>query len=472
MNKDKTGVLTRALGWFRETDGEHREKTRFHVIRENVQWVLISVVIALGIRYFVVEAFKIPTGSMAPALLGVHKHVECPNCGWNFIRDHHGSMATCPNCMFQVNVRKNGPHGGNRIFVSKFIYDIKKPERWDIMVFKYPFADVTCKDCGYVMYEVKWVDGMKCKKCGSSRLKPKRKNYIKRLVGLSGEELLIKNGDIFINGKVVKKPSGTQEAMWVPVYNNGYRAREQAAPAWNFDRRYRRNDESSLYLDTVGKEAGSSFASFARRIIDNYAYNNAAGANVVGDLRLRLRATVARGAGGVVLAIERGADIFEACIPVSGSAERCSLKRSGKVLTETDAYLEPGRGHELEFSHADGVLWLILDGEQVLSYDYGSGTPDYGGEISNSGIKIGGKDITCMFDGIEIFRDIYYNSDLTSGRWAVSEPVKIGENEYFVLGDNSINSKDSRVWKFVDEDDIVGKAFFVFWPLSGVRVIR
>ena len=468
------GVLARVLGWFRASDGEHREKTRFHIIRENVQWILISVIIALGIRYFIVEAFKIPTGSMAPTLLGVHKQVECPNCGWSFPRDHHGSMATCPNCQFRVNVRKNKSHGGNRIFVNKFIYDMKKPERWDVMVFKYPFVDVRCKDCGYVMFDIRWVDGMKCEKCGSSRLKPKRKNYIKRLVGLSGEELLIKNGDIFINGKVAKKRPGTQEDLWVPVYNNDYRAKESIAPSWDFDERYWHNDQSHLLLDTVEKDVGFSFASFGRRIIDNYAYNNAAGANVVGDLKVRLQATVERGAGGVTLAIERGEDIFEAYVPVSGSvsAEKCSLKRSGKVLAETDAHLQLGHKHELEFSHADGVLWLILDGKQVLSYDYGSGPLDYGGEISKSGIKIGGTDITCRFDDVEIFRDIYYNSDLTSGRWGVSEPVVIGENEYFVMGDNSINSKDSRVWKFVGEDDIVGKAFLVFWPLSGVRRIR
>jgi len=68
-------VMTKALDWFRAADGEQSEKSRFHLIRENVQWIIISIIIALGIRYFIVEAFKIPTGSMAPTLVGVHKHV-------------------------------------------------------------------------------------------------------------------------------------------------------------------------------------------------------------------------------------------------------------------------------------------------------------------------------------------------------------------------------------------------------------
>ena len=48
--------------------------------RENIESILIAVALAFVLRIFVVEAFKIPTGSMAPTLLGVHKDVKCPNC--------------------------------------------------------------------------------------------------------------------------------------------------------------------------------------------------------------------------------------------------------------------------------------------------------------------------------------------------------------------------------------------------------
>ncbi|HCN19873.1 MAG: hypothetical protein A3C38_08365 [Planctomycetes bacterium RIFCSPHIGHO2_02_FULL_50_42] len=471
-NKDKTSVMTKALDWFRAADGEQSEKSRFHLIRENVQWIIISIIIALGIRYFIVEAFKIPTGSMAPTLVGVHKHVVCPNCGWGFTRDYHGSGATCPNCLFQMDTYKNKSHGGNRIFVNKFIYGFGGPDRWDVMVFKYPFVDIRCKDCDYVMIDRRWVEGMKCERCGSTRLKHKRKNYIKRLVGLSGEELQIKNGDIFINGKVAKKPQKTQEELWVPVYNSAYIASKEVVPSWNVDTKYWQKNEGSLLLEISQAEGRTSFATFARRIFDNYAYNDMTGANVVGDLRLKLSAVVQRGSGGVSAVIERDGEIFDAYIPVQGSGEKCGLRRSGKVLAEADAHLTLGHEHKVEFCYADGVLWLLLDEKQVLFYDSDAGSPDYGGKISDSGIRIGGRDITCRFGDIEIFRDIYYSSDLTSGSWGVSGPIKISNGEYFVLGDNSINSKDSRVWKFVVEEDIVGKAFLVFWPLSWIKVIR
>ncbi len=465
-------MASRVLGWFRATDGKHPEKTRFHVIRENVQWIVISIVIALGIRYFVLEAFKIPTGSMAPTLVGVHKDVVCPNCGWGFAKDHHGSGATCPNCFFSINAHKIASHGGNRIFVSKLTYKFATPERWDVMVFKYPLADITCKDCGYVMFDTRWVEGLRCEKCGSTRLKYKRKNYIKRLVGLSDEEILIKNGDIFINGTVAKKPPDTQNDLWIPVYNNAYTPKKIIVPAWNFDGQYWNNDKDSLLLDVSQEGGKTSFATFTRKILDNYPYNNMSGSNVVGDLRLKTSLTIQRGSGGVFLVIERDQDVFQAYIPVQGTGEKCSLKRSGETLAEADAHLLPGRRHEVEFSHVDGTLWVMLDEKQILSYDYGSDNQDYGKRLSDSGIKIGGRGVACRFNNIEIFRDIYYNSDLTSGRWAVREPVKTGKDEYFVLGDNSINSKDSRVWKFVHGDDVVGKAFFVFWPLSGIGMLR
>ncbi|MCP3965789.1 MAG: signal peptidase I [Lentisphaerae bacterium] len=49
---------------------------------------------------------------------------------------------------------------------------------------------------------------------------------------------------------------------------------------------------------------------------------------------------------------------------------------------------------------------------------------------------------------------------------APEDEVRVPKDCYFMMGDNSYFSSDSRVWGFVPRKNIVGKAFFVFWPLS------
>ncbi len=145
-----------------EVQSEIQKKRSFY--KEWVEPFLIAAIVALFIRQFVVEAFKIPSGSMIPTLT---------------IGDH-----------LLVNKFIYGP----RIpFTDTRIFAWKEPKRGDIIVFKYPENE--------------------------------DKNFIKRVVGLPGDKIEIKNGTLFINDQPVQiAAKGT------------YDGREQGAESPYYDR--------------------------------------------------------------------------------------------------------------------------------------------------------------------------------------------------------------------------------------------
>jgi len=69
-----------------------------------------------------------------------------------------------------------------------------------------------------------------------------------------------------------------------------------------------------------------------------------------------------------------------------------------------------------------------------------------------------------------IFNQIYYYN---RGEFAAEgQKIIVPTDSYFVLGDNSTSSKDSRYWGFVPKDNLLGEALIVYWPLQRIKSIK
>ena len=79
-------------------------------------------------------------------------------------------------------------------------------------------------------------------------------------------------------------------------------------------------------------------------------------------------------------------------------------------------------------------------------------------EIRDGKVTIDGK---ALDDPASFGKFTYYNHDPFGGP---NESVRIPEGAYYVLGDNSANSTDSRFWGFVPKRNVLGKAVFRWWP--------
>ena len=84
-------------------------------------------------------------------------------------------------------------------------------------------------------------------------------------------------------------------------------------------------------------------------------------------------------------------------------------------------------------------------------------------------LQLGARGCRLVVRGLRLSRDIHYTQ---YGEHGTRHPAVLGPREYYVLGDNSGNSQDSRKWPTpgVPEDDFIGKPFLVHQPLRLGRV--
>jgi len=415
-----------------------KEKKPFS-LQDHVEWIAVAFVLALTVRCFILQAYQIPTGSMAPTLYGEHYRVTCP-CGAQFnLRSNGNGPAdldiTCPACGRNLD---NAPvrlesRGGDRILVSMNVYLFSRPQRWDVFVFKSPENEQHSM------------------------------NFVKRLAGLPGETVTIKNGQLFIDGKIARKPPEVQREVWQSVYNR-YSARN-AQDYWRPSRSWRVTDEGLLLAEGT---TGWQTIEYDRRILDFYAYNGRRGLNQVGDLRVSGTAVIEREEGELTAALWANDQTYRAIYTLGKAEVLVRLQSTEGMEARGRAYVSPTGEFDFSFSRADGRLAASVNGREVASLSRPLSVADVPKYTHGSGVFFQGAGSRMLLKDVSIQRDIYYRSDLTRADRAVRAPLvaKVPEGYYFGLGDNSPISNDSREWGLIPEENVLGKAFFVFWPLT------
>ncbi len=379
--------------------------------------VLLALVLLL--RWQVVQAYTIPTGSMEPTL--------------------HGDEAD-----------------GDLILVDKTVFLRRDPRRWDIVVFYPPPGAETRPD--------------------GDASSPTA--FVKRCTGLGGESLDIRGGDLYVDGRLARRPPDVEEAMMVPLYDQT-RAFTDAAGrtrlgsplgdqvfglTWDMktgswaipgrgdaiEARIGEEGEARLrYLDKITNSMPFSRA----RLKDWY--------EAVGDAEVRF---VARpGSAGTLV----GADLTE-------GDERHSVRvgASGVVLrsgtsswTWRGAPARAGRPVEIRFRNVDDRLTVWVDGEMVLREELPPRVANPSGTAA-ADVELVAEGGPASFEGVRIRRDVQYLPDRT--RW----PFRVPEGHVFMMGDNAASSRDSRVWGPVPLKDLIGVPFWVVYPPTRAKALR
>jgi len=331
------------------------------------------------------------------------------------------------------------PANGDKILVNTLHYTFEDPERFEVVVFEREGQD---------------------------------QNLIKRIAGLPGEELDIREGDLWIDGEIARKPPAVQEELLVPVFvknrdvlgevegdaRSGLLAFIQTGDEWTEDGR--------RFTGNAGAEGYASLG-YGRTIVDEYPggsrRDNGA---VVGDLSLRFKVRPEEKVHVVGAVLRECRDHFEVRIPVGAEGATVLLRNKEEVARAEDLRFELGGERRIRFENIDNRVRLVVDGEERLVYEVEEPSTEPGDTVPAA--ELGFRGGIATFRDVELYRDIhYYRKDSR-----IDLPTRIPEGEYFMLGDNSATSADSRNWGPIPRSQFIGRPLFVYYPLNRLKVVR
>jgi signal peptidase I len=450
-NRGKTGPESEQVS---STDAPAARNARNRKPKSGRESIESFVVVFVSFLVWSLEAegFVIPTGSMAPTLMGRHKEIICPQCDYTYTVNAGGEVesagresttslrvvsGTCENCRFETAVGDTPSYTGDRIYVMKDGLALPffngagrvKFKRWDVAVFKLPEEP-----------EVR---------------------YIKRLVGMPNEVIRIDAGDLWAQPldhsadfeRLLRTLDHQQAMQWI-VYDDAHRATALAtdrrwlrwvpAPAsewaepspgtyspapngseWT-ELRYHHVVPSPAQWQAIKDGVPLPTPPVSTLITDYYSYNTDVSArdrshprgaarawfqpHWVGDLTLSVRLTLRKPAGKCRLELIK-----------AGVSHRCEIDLKGgeaRLFRGDDALGAPvptditeAGTYELAFANVDGRLTLWVDGRLPFGagrkYDSRLETPvPTAADLEPARIAALGASIDV--DKLILRRDVYY----------------------------------------------------------------
>jgi len=303
----------------------------------------------------------------------------------------------------------------------------------------------------------------------------------------------------------------------MPVYDNNYRPVRPEEPVFNRQRWQQpfRNVGTSewktfetspteFHLNGAAEQTNTMVydTSVANDFRATYAYDDVRGyANMpyCSDLMVRFYARLGEGAskrekdarselrprGRIGIGLSKYQTNYKAWVDSTGEMVITKVSESGESILKRESNTEAltDRPTLVQFADVDHQL-VFQVGSRIMTYDLGRGPDDAGPrrtEIQPQVEVFGSGKL--RLSHLAIFRDIHYTAEKYAnsnnfGRATEGKPFALGKDEFFVLGDNSPNSEDSRWWDkpgignnelsyregIVPRDYLVGKALFVYWP--------
>ncbi len=391
---------------------KRHKKDRAAEIANTFEWLITALILALLVRAFVMEAYRMPTGSMASTLKGYHFRLRCPQCGYRYgyglgnfglggdvspRRNLRPQSSRCPSCgFFQQTGGLKALAKGDQILVLKCIYQFFKPKRWDVIVFKSPVEP--------------------------------HKSFIKRLIALPGETVQIIDGDIYIDGKIARKPPKVQDELWMPIYDNDYQPvlPKQGSFNGHFWQQPLKNIEGASWqttpeqptiftLDSTTDQmhylfyddsVGNNFrATYAYNTVNRYPQKP-----LSSDLMVRFY-TDAQTQGAVGIELSKYTTNYRASVEAEKEMVITRIDDNGRAEVLATKAIDPSAKDQLrlvKFANVDHQL-IFEFGDDKLTFDLGTGPDDAGRRTANipPQVKIFGSGRQKL-SHIAIFRDTHY----------------------------------------------------------------